>query len=127
MLANVYLLAGCHEDAHATAQQALELARRYHEKGPEAWAMYLLAASEDLSRGAEAEQVRLSYLAALRRSEELGMRPLSAHCHFGLGQLHATLGNTQNAREYLEQAQTLYREMGMRTWPEQVESALKVL
>ena len=55
------------------------------------------------------------------------MRPLSAHCLLGLGQLHAMHGENQNAREHLERAQALYLEMGMRTWPEQAESALKAL
>jgi tetratricopeptide (TPR) repeat protein len=127
LLANVYLLAGRREDAHAAAHQALELARRYHEKGPEAWAFYLLAASEDVSGAAGMEEARLGYLAALRQSEELGMRPLSAHCRLGFGQLHATLGDARSAREYLEQALALYRDMSMQHWPEQAEEALRAL
>jgi tetratricopeptide (TPR) repeat protein len=127
MLANVYLLAGRRDDAHTTALRALDLARRYYEKGPEAWALYLIAESEERSDAAAAERVAQDYLTALRRSEELGMRPLSAHCHLGLGQLNATLGDAQNARTHLECALGLYREMGMQHWPEQAEASLHAL
>jgi len=126
-LSTVYLLAGRREDAHTTAEQALELARLYYEKGPEAWALYLLAASEDLSQTNTPEDARLGYLVALRRSEELGMRPLSAHCHLGLGQLHASLGDVGQAREHLSNALAIYRELGMHHWPEQAEAGLRAL
>lgn len=127
LLSNAYLLAGRREDANASAQQALELARRYQEKGSETWALYLLAASQDLSGIGRAESAQQGYLAALARSEELGMRPLAAHCHLGLGQLYRLLGDTGEAREQLKQALYLYREMGMQHWPKQAESALKAL
>ena len=89
--------------------------------------MYLLAESQDRSPVDGAEAARLGYLAALRRAEQLGMRPLVAHCHLGLGQLHAMRGDAQKAREELGQALALYREMGMQHWPDQAEAALKEL
>ena len=46
---------------------------------------------------------------------------LVAHCHFGLGKLHAKTGRRGEAREHLANATTLYREMDMRFWLEQVE------
>ncbi len=127
LLANVYLLAGRRDDAHTAAQQALELARRYHERGPEAWALYLLAASAQVSQSAGGEELGQAYLIALRRSEELGMRPLTAHCHLGLGQLYALVREAPKAREHLAQALALYREMGMQHWPEQAEAELRAL
>jgi tetratricopeptide (TPR) repeat protein len=62
LLANAYLLAGRRKDAQAAARQALDLAQRYQEKGPEAWAFYLLAASEEPSRNAAREELRQAYL-----------------------------------------------------------------
>jgi hypothetical protein len=41
LLSNVYLLAGRYGEALARAEQALELAHRYHEKGSAAWALYM--------------------------------------------------------------------------------------
>ena len=127
VLANVYLLAGLWQEAQASAADALELARRYHEKGPEAWALYLLAASRDASTTDASNHAKEGYLTALRRSDELGMRPLSAHCHLGSGQLYAKLGDKRNAREHLERALALYRDMGMQHWPQQAEAALEEL
>jgi class 3 adenylate cyclase/tetratricopeptide (TPR) repeat protein len=124
MLANTYLLAGRREEAHAAALQALELASRYQEKGPEAWALYLLAASRDLAANDAEEAARREYLSALSRSEELGMRPLTAHCHLGVGQLHLTCRDATRAREHLGKALALYREMGMQHWLTQAESVL---
>jgi uncharacterized damage-inducible protein DinB len=46
------------------------------------------------------------------------MRPLVAHCHLGLGKLYRRTGKRQEAREHLRIAATMYREMGMRFWPE---------
>jgi hypothetical protein len=47
------------------------------------------------------------------------MRPLVAHCHFGLGKLYGVVGKQQAARKHLTTAATMYREVDMRFWPEQ--------
>jgi hypothetical protein len=58
---------------------------------------------------------------------ELGMRPLVAHCHLGLGQLHAKLGDAEKARDYLGMALSNYRELDMQHWPQQAEAELRRL
>jgi hypothetical protein len=50
------------------------------------------------------------------------MRPLVAHCHFGLGKLYRRAGKGEQAREHLTTATTMYREMGMTYWLEQAEA-----
>jgi hypothetical protein len=55
------------------------------------------------------------------------MRPDVAHCHLGLGQLYRKTGKREPAREHLATAILMYREMGMRFWPEQVEAELQEL
>jgi hypothetical protein len=55
-------------------------------------------------------------------AEELGMRPLVAHCQLGLGQLSRRRGKREQAREHLTAATTLYREMDMRLWLERAEA-----
>jgi len=61
------------------------------------------------------------YAASLALAQELGMRPLVAHCHLGLGKLHARTGQRQGAQEHLRTAAAMYREMGMRFWLERAE------
>ena len=61
---------------------------------------------------------------ALALAEELGMRPLQAHCHRGLGTLYATLGQQEQARAELSAAIELYRAMDMTFWLPQTEAAL---
>jgi len=55
---------------------------------------------------------------AMTLAEELRMRPLVAHCHLDLGQLHRRTGEGPEASEHLTTAIALYREMGMSFWPE---------
>jgi len=50
------------------------------------------------------------------------MRPLAAHCHFGLGRLHRRTGNPGCARQHLTAAKNMYSEMDMGFWLTQVEA-----
>ena len=56
------------------------------------------------------------YQQALALANELGMRPLQAHCHLGLGTLYATTGQREQARAALATAIALYRAMEMTFW-----------
>src|SRR6266700_1170719 len=60
----------------------------------------------------------------LALAEELGMRPLQAHCHRGLGTLYAKTGQAEQARAALAAAIDLYRAMDMTFWLPQTEAAL---
>ena len=103
-LSEAYLLAGREADARAAAQRALALARQHKERGHEAYTLRLLgeiAAREDpLDIGAAENH----YRQALALAEELGMRPLVAHCNVGLGKLHRRTGNQQQATAHLTTA-----------------------
>jgi hypothetical protein len=55
---------------------------------------------------------------------ELGMRPLIAHCHLGLGKLYRRTGTREQAQEHLTTATTMYREMGMTYWLEKAEAEM---
>jgi hypothetical protein len=52
------------------------------------------------------------------------MRPLLAHCHYGLGILYNRIGCPEQARAELSAAIELYRAMGMTFWLERAEIAL---
>jgi class 3 adenylate cyclase/tetratricopeptide (TPR) repeat protein len=126
-LSEAYLLAGREADAHAAAQRALSLARQHKERGNEAYTLRLLgeiAAHEDSPDVGEAED---HYRQALALAEELGMRPLIAHCHVGLGKLYRRAGNPQQAKVHLTNAVRMMREMEMGVWLDKAEAELEEL
>ena len=57
-------------------------------------------------------------------ADELGMRPLQAHCHLGLGTLYGRVGREPQARAALSTAIVLYRAMDMTFWLPRAEAAL---
>jgi len=59
------------------------------------------------------------YYQAISLASQLGMRPLVAHCHFGLGKLYCRADNREQARQQLSTAAALFREMGMTYWLDQ--------
>ncbi len=111
-----HLLAGHPDQAVAVAQQGLDLARHQREGGNEAWVLRLLGEIAVRRDPPDAEAAERHYREALARADELGMRPLVAHCHLGLGTLHARAGDRAKARQQLTTAATLYREMEMGSW-----------
>jgi len=64
------------------------------------------------------------YGQALALADALGMRPLMAHCHLGLGQLARRTGDPVTAQEHLGTAATMYREMDMGFWREKAEAEM---
>ena len=72
----------------------------------------------------DATQAEAHYQQALALAEALGMRPLVAHCHLGLGTLYAKTGQRDQARAALSTAIDLYRAMDMTFWLPQAEAAL---
>ena len=64
------------------------------------------------------------YQQALALAEELGMRPLVAHCHYGLGRLYHQAGRGVQARTAMTAAIDLYHAMDMTFWLSQAEAAL---
>ena len=118
------LLAGRPEEALALAQQALELARSHHERGHEAWILRLLGDIAARREPLEVDLAAAHYRQALALAADLGMRPLQAHCHHGLGMLYAQSGRPEPARTELSSAIALYRAMEMTFWLPQTEAAL---
>ena len=64
------------------------------------------------------------YHQALTLADKLGMRPLQAHCHRGLGTLYAKIDRPEQARPELSAAIALYRAMAMTFWLPEAEAAL---
>ena len=72
----------------------------------------------------DVELANTHYRQALTLAEELGMRPLLAHCHLDLGTLSAKTGQWEQARAELSTAIEMYRAMEMTFWLPQAEAAL---
>jgi tetratricopeptide (TPR) repeat protein len=123
-LGEAMLLAGRLEEALSLAQQALELARTHKERGNEAWILRLLGDIATRREPLEVEHAAAHYRQALALAEELGMCPLQAHCHHGLGTLYAKSGRPEQAHPELSTAIGLYRTMEMTFWLPQAEAAL---
>jgi tetratricopeptide (TPR) repeat protein len=123
-LSEAYLLAGRLEEARWRAEQAVDMALQYQQRGQQAWALWLLGESTARQASPEAEPAAGHYRQALTLAEELGMRPLQAHCHRSLGTLYAALGQQEPARRELSTAIERYRTMAMTFWLPQAEAAL---
>jgi tetratricopeptide (TPR) repeat protein len=123
-LGEAYVLAGCLEEAHALAEGALALVREHQERGNEAYALRLLGDITARREPLEHDLAEAHYHQSLTLAEELGMRPLMAHCHLGLGTLYTRAGQREQARAALSTAIALYRAMEMHFWLPQAEAAL---
>jgi class 3 adenylate cyclase/tetratricopeptide (TPR) repeat protein len=124
LLTEVHLLAGRLADAAEAARQALDLSREYRERGEEASTLRLLGAIAAHAEPPEVEQAVSCYGQALALAEELGMRPLAAHCHLSLGTLYAKIGRDDQAQAELASAAEMYRAMEMAFWLARAETAL---
>ena len=105
-------------------ERTLALVRAHQERGHEAYALRLLGDIAARREPPEVEQAEGHYQQALALAEELGMRPLQAHCHLGLGTLYAKIDRREQARTELSAAIALYRDMEMTFWLPQAEAAL---
>jgi hypothetical protein len=83
-LSEAYLRAGRLEEANPEAQRALAFARAHQERGYEAYALRLLGDIAARRDPPGSEPAATHYRQALALTDELGMRPLQAHCHCGL-------------------------------------------
>jgi tetratricopeptide (TPR) repeat protein len=123
-LSEVCRLTGRGEEAWQHACQALDLAREHKDRGDEALALRQLGAVYAHADPPDVAQAEAHYQQALALAEELGMRPLVAHCHHGLGRLYSQTGRGEEARVALTAAIDLYRAMEMTFWLPQAEATL---
>ena len=93
------------------------------QPGFRAHALHLLGDVASHPARFDAERAATYYREALGLAEPRGMRPLVAHCHLGLGVLHARLDKRHEAQQHLATATVLYAEMGMEYWVGQAEAA----
>lgn len=123
-LGEAYLLAGRIDEAMPLAMRALDLARAHKERGHEAWSLRLLGEVYGQQHTPALEPAEAVYRQALALAAELGMAPLQAHSHLGLGLLYARSRRPQEASAALSAAVDLLRTMEMRHWLPSAETAL---
>ncbi len=124
-LGEAWMLADRLDDALASAGRALTLARERGQRGYEAWVLHLLGEIASRRVPEDVEPAEGHYRQAMGLAEQLGMRPLIARCHLGLGQLYQRRGRPEQAQTHLTTAMTMFREMDMGFWLEKTEAKLK--
>jgi hypothetical protein len=118
------LLARELSDAQHAANTALSLARTTGERGTEAETLRVLGAIAAAGEPADPDVAATCYQQGLALASELGMRPVVAHCHLGLGEFYRRAGDGVKSKEHLTTAATMYREMDMGFWLAQAETVL---
>jgi tetratricopeptide (TPR) repeat protein len=126
-LVEAQLAAGRYHEAREEADRALGLVRAHRQRFVEAEMLRLFG---DLHTGQEPPdlaQAETFYRQAVALADEMGTRPLLARCRLRLGLMLDRAGRPEDAREELTRAATMFREMGMRTWLDKAEGALREL
>jgi tetratricopeptide (TPR) repeat protein len=118
-----HLLAGRRDEAVRLALSVLEVSRRQGARGGEAWTLHLLGVTAASALPAETATAEARFHEAAELAGTLGMRPLVAHCHLGLGKLYRRTGDHVKAHEHLMTASAMNREMDMGFWLAQAEAA----
>jgi tetratricopeptide (TPR) repeat protein len=120
-LGRACLLLGRLDEARCLADRAVKA--NQSQPGFAAHALHLLGDIATHPDRFDAERGESHYRQALALAEPRGMRPLVAHCHLGLGTLYRRTGKREQAYEHLTTATAMYREMDMRFWLEQAQTA----
>jgi class 3 adenylate cyclase/tetratricopeptide (TPR) repeat protein len=123
-LAEDYLLIGHVSEAAQLAGRALDFAVTCRDRGQQAWSMRLLGEIAVRETQPDLNEAEVRYREALALAEELGMRPLQAHCHLGLGKLCRRVERIEEAQQELAIAVAMLREMGMTFWLPEAEAEL---
>ena len=122
-LGEAYLHTGWTERATSIAHLALRSAQDYNQRGAGAWTQWLLG--EIHSRAGSLETAEAHYEKAMAVASELGMAPLVAHCHLGLGRSYGRAKRGEPAHDHLARAADLYRSLEMPFWIRETEGTLE--
>ena len=114
-MAEATFLAGDLAHASAIAAEALERSRTNCERGVEAYTCWVIGNIEN-ARVGRSETATTMFQVAAAIASELGLQPLLAQCHVGLGDAYVRRGSLHEASMHRERGQQLLRTLGMKTW-----------
>jgi len=126
-LSEALVLAGRVDEALSLARDALARSRDHKERGYEAWALRLLGEIASYPQSLDTETSEGHDREAAALATELGMRPLAAHCHLGLGKLKQRSRKRRQAQDHLIAATMMFRQMDMRFWLQKAETETRAL
>ena len=112
-LGEAYVLEGRFDEALHHAHEGLALSRSQEERGHEAWCVRLLGEIASRREPGNISKGEGYYRQALTLADDLGMRPLAAHCHSHLAEL-LEKDRPGQASEHRRAAATMCHEIGMR-------------
>jgi len=105
----------------------LELAQLRGELGWVAWEHHVLGLARMAEGKAGVEKAHDLFERARGEARELQLRPLLARSELALGQLHRRAGQRDSARNNLESAVSMLKEMQMPAWLQKAETELQAL
>jgi tetratricopeptide (TPR) repeat protein len=124
-LSETLLLVGRVDEASLIAERLLKLSRT--GSSYQAHAYRFLGEVAMRRDSPDIDQAANHYQQALALANELGMRPLQAHCHRGLGTLYRQTEQPEQARAELSTAIDIYRDMEMTFFLSQAEVAFTLV
>jgi class 3 adenylate cyclase/tetratricopeptide (TPR) repeat protein len=124
-LGEAALLAGRLDEAESCAGRALQLTRERGELGYEALARHLLGEVTSHHEPLDAVAATGHYRSAMALADDLGMRPLVARCHLGLGALERRRGRGEDAERHLTIAMSMFVGMKMPFWSEKTNAVMR--
>jgi tetratricopeptide (TPR) repeat protein len=124
-LGEAYLHVDRPADASRVTSRALALARERKQRSMQAFCHRVEAEVTMRVEPFDPDAAERQYREALVLATELGMRPLIAHCHLGLGMLHHRIRDRAKGDESFTTSIAMYREMGMDFWLKKAEAALE--
>jgi tetratricopeptide (TPR) repeat protein len=113
-LSEAYLIAGRVFDATTMGLRALEFAREHDERANQAYALRVLGEVE--AHHGKTVEAEIRFREALLLSEELGMRPLQAHCHRGIADVLEATHLSSTAVVHRNLSTALIDATQMRFW-----------
>jgi len=119
-----YWLAGEHDKARQTLEEALKIADRCGTRYYIGWAQRLLgeiALKTNPAQSAAYFEKSIAVLQEIKAENELAL------AYAGYGRLHKQQGNTAKAREYLTKALEIFQRLGTLLEPDKVREALAQL
>jgi tetratricopeptide (TPR) repeat protein len=110
------LRVGRRDEALELATRAFEVADQSRQQGKRAHTLRILGEVHAGLGPSHVEQAEDCYHRALVQAQELGMRPLQAHCHRGLATVYSRTERAEQAETELSTAIGLFRSMDMDLW-----------